>query len=245
MRRRSGCSPAINEKPGRDPLVSRYQYIGVIFVLLIAAQLYSTASGSRRPALIAVLRGHRARRLQQRQLPASGLQLYLNTSQIERADLAAVEIGRDTIDPGFVLADDIARTANVHIEVGAVPVGSRCVRLARLRRGGACGNHPDAQRSAADSVFAAGLGVTSVAGATPSRTDCQTVEVAGGQPVWSIWRRAARPCSTAVRRLSTWRCDVSATASTSRLDVVAPAAARTIDDPHRSLVAPVATGAQR
>ena len=44
---------------------------------------------------------------------------YLRTSRLERADLAAVEIARDTVEPGLVLSEDIADTGYVPVEAGS------------------------------------------------------------------------------------------------------------------------------
>ena len=44
---------------------------------------------------------------------------YEGTSDLIRADLGAVEIARDTVDPGFVLTEDLAGTIYAHVEAGA------------------------------------------------------------------------------------------------------------------------------
>jgi hypothetical protein len=108
----------VNQTEGRDPWSSRYQYVGVVFTLLVAGEL---ARGLRltRGALAVVL------------VVAAGAvagnlhylhQAYVSyrvTSQLEKADLAALDLARGTVEPGFVLEEDIADTAYVHVDAAA------------------------------------------------------------------------------------------------------------------------------
>jgi hypothetical protein len=97
--------------------VSRYQLPGVTFLLLGAAELLRGVRLDRRllaPAIVVAAAAS-----------ASGIlfldqsyRSYRGTSELERADLAALEISRDRVDPGLVLTEDIAGTGYVQVEAG-------------------------------------------------------------------------------------------------------------------------------
>ncbi len=110
---------AINAIPGRDPFSSRYQYAGAIFVLLILANLFDGVRASRAAlvlgAAVTVL--------------AVGPNLVVlkhssdaleGTSVLTRADVAAIEISRRTVDPEFQLNPDIAGTPGL-VDIFAGP----------------------------------------------------------------------------------------------------------------------------
>lgn len=148
----------INEKPGRDPHTSRYQYIGAIFLLLIAAELLRGVRLTRvtLAAVFAVTLLAVASNLSF--LKQSWLS-YRLTSQIERADLAAVEIARDRVSPDFLLTEDIAGTAYVHIDAGhylsaADAFGSPAYDENELAAA------PEVARNTADVVLANAIGVS-------------------------------------------------------------------------------------
>jgi hypothetical protein len=142
-------------KSGRVPWASRYQYPGSALVLLVAADLLRGVKLERRlfaPALIVVAAA----------VASNGLFLYLSyksylrTSRIERADLAALEIARDTAPPGLVLEEGIADTVYVPVEAGPYlsardAYGSPAYSAAELP-----GAPPEA-RAPADKVLAAAL----------------------------------------------------------------------------------------
>lgn len=106
---------AFNFIPGREATATRYVYAGALFVLLIAAELLRGVRWSRNGllvaggvAIIAIV-------------PNLG---YMKTggewereqSVFTRADLAALEIARRTVDPGFVLSDpEVAGTASLGV----------------------------------------------------------------------------------------------------------------------------------
>jgi hypothetical protein len=106
---------AFNFIPGREATATRYVYAGAIFVLLIAAELLRGVRWSRNGllvaggvAIIAIV-------------PNLG---YMKTggewereqSVFTRADLAALEIARRSVDPGFVLSDpEVAGTASLGV----------------------------------------------------------------------------------------------------------------------------------
>lgn len=144
-------------KPGRAAWVSRYQYSGVVLVLLVAAEMLRGVRLDRRllvPALVVVAAS----------VASNGLFLdlayksYRQTSEIERADLAAVEITRDSVSPDFVLSEDIAGTGYVSVQAGPYlsardAYGSPAFSPTQLA------SAPEEARIPADKVMAAALGV--------------------------------------------------------------------------------------
>jgi hypothetical protein len=104
-----------NQVQGRTPESSRYQYIGVIFTLLVAAELLRGARLSWR-WLVAVFCVVAAVTVSNINYLHAAWGSYRVTSQLEKADLGAVEIARDTVEPTFILSEDIADTGYVHVE---------------------------------------------------------------------------------------------------------------------------------
>lgn len=159
---------------GRAPWVSRYQYPGVALMLLVAVELLRGLRLERRlfaPAVLVVAAA----------VASNGLFLYLSyqsyerTTAIERADLAAVEIVRDRVDPALVLEEDIAGTGYVPVEVGSYlsardAFGSPAFSEAELEAA------PAAAREPADKVLAAGLSLA-IAPARPpaAQANCRTL----------------------------------------------------------------------
>ncbi len=81
---------------------------------------------------------------------------YHYTSQLEKADLGAVEIARDSVEPGFVLSEDLADTVYVHVEAGPYlsardEFGSPAYTPAELAEA------PEFARFAADKVLSGAL----------------------------------------------------------------------------------------
>lgn len=142
-------------KPGRTPWETRYLYAGVAVVLLVAAELLRGVSLTRRllaPVLIVVAAAVASNVL----FLKLAYDSYRSTSEIERADLAAVEIARETVEPDFVLDEDIADTSYVHVEAGPYlsardAYGSPAFSVEELRES------PGAARFAADKVLASAL----------------------------------------------------------------------------------------
>jgi hypothetical protein len=128
QRRRPGFSPtlwpvaaaalanwfltAFNQIPGRDPTSSRYQYAGAVFIILLLANLLPRIAWSRRAVIagaavvilaagpnLVVLKGGR-----------NGLDLQ---TVYTKADLAAIEIARRTVDPEFQLGPEVAGTPSL------------------------------------------------------------------------------------------------------------------------------------
>jgi hypothetical protein len=166
----------INEKPGRDPLVSRYQYIGAILVLMIAAELFRGQKVGRGAlaaifAVLAIAVPSNVNYLDQ------AYRVYKGISDTERADLAALELARGTVEDGFQLTEDIAQTAYVGVVAGPYfsaidAFGSPAFSEAELAEA------PAEARRAADTVLAAALGLrVDPAAAPPDGAACSTVQV--------------------------------------------------------------------
>jgi hypothetical protein len=103
---------AFNLSPGREATASRYQYGGVILIVLILANLLRGARPSRRALLVgaavtAVAVGLNLVVLRQ------GRDALLNQTVLTRADTGAIEIARRTIDPEFQLNPEIAGTTTL------------------------------------------------------------------------------------------------------------------------------------
>lgn len=147
----------LNQIPGRTAVASRYQYVGVIFTMLVAAELLRGVR-IRSGALVAVFVVAAAAVVSNVYLLHESYLSYRQTSQLEKADLAAVEIARDTVEPGFVLSEDLADTAYVHVEAGAYlsardTFGSPAYTPAELAES------PEFARFAADKVLFGALGI--------------------------------------------------------------------------------------
>jgi hypothetical protein len=155
-------------KSGRVAWASRYQYPAAAMVLLVAADLLRGVELERRlviPAL-AVLAAAVASNLL---FLHESYESYERTSRLERADLAAVEIARDTVEPGLILSEDIADTGYVPVEVGSYlsardAFGSPAYTEAELETAAAEARVP------ADKVLAAALGIELVPGAPSPRS---------------------------------------------------------------------------
>lgn len=167
---------AFNQIPGREAYASRYMYAGGLMLLLIVVELLR---GVRipRPALI-----------------AAGVVVVLaaipNTIKLEegedwlreqtvltRSDLAAIEIARRTVDPGFHLTLEVAGTsALIDIQAGnyleaAEEHGSPAYTQAELAAA------PEEGREQADIVLSQALPLSTESGveAGGSRAGCATV----------------------------------------------------------------------
>jgi hypothetical protein len=114
----------------------------------------------RRPALVAIFAVAGLATLSNLSFLHQAYSSYRNTSEIERADLAALEIARNTVEPGFRLNEGVAHTAYVGIEAApyfsaADAFGSPAYTEDELAAA------PPPARAAADSVLASALGLTS------------------------------------------------------------------------------------
>ncbi len=138
-------------KPGRVPWASRYQYPGAAMVLLVAAGMLSGLKLDRRllpPALIAVAVSLAGNGL----LIQQSYDFYRRTSQIIEANLTALEIARNTVEPGFYLDEEFADTNFDHIDAGSYfsavdAFGSPAFTVPELQ------SSPEPARFAADKVL--------------------------------------------------------------------------------------------
>jgi hypothetical protein len=145
-------------KPGRAASASRYQYTGAALVLMIAAGLLGGVRFQRRllvPALVVLA----AAVIPNMVFFHEAYESYRRTSQIERADLAALEIARPRIGPGFRIEEAQADTGYVPVEASAYfevrdQDGSAAYDEAELATA------PEHARVPGDKVMAAALGVT-------------------------------------------------------------------------------------
>jgi hypothetical protein len=165
----------VNTGPFRTPTESRYQYISGIFILLLATELMrGVRVGWRSLAVISVLAAAAV---------ASNLKYlhdaylsYKYTSDIEKADLGAIEVARARVAPSFVLDPGLADTEYVHVDAGAYLAatdryGSPADTPAELV------DAPDGPQVAADKVLAAALRLELVPGPVPAAG-----RVAGSSP---------------------------------------------------------------
>lgn len=109
---------AFNQGPGREPYSSRYLYVGVLFVLLIAVNLLQGVR-FKRWALVAgaaatcVVVGFNLVPLRE------GRDFFAKQTVLTRADLAAIEIAGRTVEPSFLLSPEAAGTVFLNeIEAG-------------------------------------------------------------------------------------------------------------------------------
>jgi hypothetical protein len=194
-------------KEGRAPWVSRYQLPGATFVLLAAAELLRGVRLDRRmlwPAIVVVAAASASGILFLDQAYRS----YRGTSELERADLAALEIARDRVDPRLVLTEDIAGTGYVALEAAEYlsardAFGSPAYSLTELS------SAPEAARAQADTVLARALEISLTAAPPPERgTACRIATSGGGSVVADLPNggtllRAGAPAEIAVGRFST------------------------------------------
>jgi hypothetical protein len=148
----------LNVKAGRGPTESRYQLPGVIFVLMIAAELLRGVRVPRGATIGAYVLGAA--------IVAGNLSVlhdayisYRNTSDLIKADLGAVEIAQDRTATPFVLDEDIADTGYVHVSSSlylsaADKYGSPADSAAEIA------GAPEPARVAADKVLGRALDVS-------------------------------------------------------------------------------------
>ena len=103
---------ALNYFHGREATNSRYQYAGAIFVLMLVASLFDGV----RPRRLTVAVGAVVAALAV--VPhivvlGKGADFLDEQSVLTRADTGAMEIARNTIDPGFQLSPEVAGTTTL------------------------------------------------------------------------------------------------------------------------------------
>jgi hypothetical protein len=108
---------AFNAMPGRDPTASRYQYAGVIFVLLLLANLLRDARLEKRA--IAVVGAITVLAVGPNLVVLKDGQKWLRQQTVlTRSDTAAIEIAHRTVDPEFSLTPEVAGTPTL-VDVSA------------------------------------------------------------------------------------------------------------------------------
>jgi hypothetical protein len=105
-------------REGRSPWESRYQLPGVVFVLLVATELLRGIRLDRSLLAVAALVVAAAVVGNVRYLH-DAYESYLRSTKIIRADLAAVEIARGTVEPDFVIDEEFGDTAYVNVDAGS------------------------------------------------------------------------------------------------------------------------------
>jgi hypothetical protein len=138
-------------KPGRVPWASRYQLPGAVFVLLVAADLLRGVRLGRRllpVAGVVVLAAVTSNLLYLHEAYSS----YRSSTEIIRGNLTAMEIARNTVEPGFYLEEEFADTGLDHIDAGSYlsavdDFGSPAYTIAELE------GSPEPARFAADKVL--------------------------------------------------------------------------------------------
>lgn len=164
---------AFNQGPGREPYSSRYLYVGVLFVLLIAVNLlqgvrfnrWALAAGA---AATCVVVGFNLVPLRE------GRDFFEKQTVLTRADLAAIEIAADTVEPPFRLSPEAAGTVFLgEIEAGeylqaVAEYGSPAYSPAELAAA------PEEGRVHADLVLANALplGIEEAPGGAGRERDC-------------------------------------------------------------------------
>jgi len=109
---------AFNEGPGREPYSSRYLYVGVLFVLLIAVNLLQGVKPGRwalvaAAAATCVVVGFNLVPLRE------GRDFFEEQTVLTRADLGAIEIAGGSVEPAFRLSPEAAGTVFLNeIEAG-------------------------------------------------------------------------------------------------------------------------------
>ena len=170
---------AANFTLGRAPFASRYQYVGAVFVLMIAANVAAGWRPDWRGALVALAVGVAAAAANLATLHQS-YQSLAGVSEIVRGGLAGLEIAADHVDPGFVLTPQNS-DFNYFTLVKAGPYlsasekfGSPAYSETELAEAS------DSARVAADKVLAAALPVSLQPEAALPKVICRTV--GGGGP---------------------------------------------------------------
>jgi hypothetical protein len=163
------------------PTVGRYQYIGVIMIVLIAAEL---AGGVRvgRYVIVAAVFVAGAAALSNFSALRDSARGLAGIAQQERGGLAALQMTRGLVDPGFVLTQDNSGVDYLgFLDAGSYfsavdAYGSPAYTPAELAAA------PESAKDAADKVFAAALGVRLSSAPTVPSGHC-VVTRPGAKPV--------------------------------------------------------------
>jgi hypothetical protein len=169
---------AANFTFGREPYASRYQYVGAVFVLMIAAEL---ASGWRPGwrAVLATLAVGAVAAMGNLQTLHQAYRALSGSSDVVRGGLAGLEIAADRADPDLVLTPENS-DFNYYTLVKAGPYLSAADKFgspaySESELAGA----PESGRVAADKVLAAALPITLQPTPPPPASGCTTVRGTG------------------------------------------------------------------
>jgi hypothetical protein len=169
---------AANFTFGREPYASRYQYVGAVFVLMIAAEL---ASGWRPGwrAVLATLAVGAVAAMGNLQTLHQAYRALSGSSDVVRGGLAGLEIAADRADPDLVLTPENS-DFNYYTLVKAGPYLSAADKFgspaySESELAGA----PESARVAADRVLAAALPITLQPTPPPPASGCTTVRGTG------------------------------------------------------------------
>jgi hypothetical protein len=111
---------ALNEVPlFREPTNGRYQYPGAVFVLLIAAEALRATRPTRAGLGVATLVAAAALAANIAFLVRGDDRFFEPTSDQVRAELAALELARERVDPSFVLSTEQGAAFLAPIDAGA------------------------------------------------------------------------------------------------------------------------------
>jgi hypothetical protein len=170
---------ASNANVFRHPTIHRYQLIGVVLLLLVAAEVWRGMRPGR-PLIVATFALAIAAAVSNLTLLHDEWQSFRSYGERERGELAAVELARGSTSPGFVLAPQVADAgifgnAGLYLEV-ADAYGSPAYSPHELATA------PEGARVAADRTFAAayGLGFEPLTGSPPAA--CLRSAGNGGEP---------------------------------------------------------------
>jgi len=183
---------AFNYIPGREAHSSRYMYAGGAFALLIAAELLRGVRPGRAALVLGVVT---AAAVASNLSPLrEGRDWFRDETVLTRADLAAIEIARRTVDPAFMLTPEVAGTPSlIDVQAGnylaiAAEDGSPAYSPAELA------DAPAAGRRQADIVLAQALPLSTTTWlGTDSRAPgaCDLLTNADGPPPEATLRPGA------------------------------------------------------
>ncbi len=125
---------AYNASYFRSAETSRYQYLGVVFLLMAVAELARGVRPSRTVIGLFVV-GSLAAVAGNLVALRDGYHDLQNLTPVVRGDLAGLEIAADTVDPGPLPdPEELGLSVGRPARRRQLPVGQRQVRLARVRR---------------------------------------------------------------------------------------------------------------
>jgi len=174
-----------NQMPGREADSSRYQYLAVVFLFMIAAEVLrpELERGLRigRAALIAIALVAACSILSNLQdLNSAFKNTYHPISRLEKAGLGGLDIAEATVDPGFLLSEDVVDTGFVNVDAGSYFAardawGSPAYSEAEIAAS------PEFVRYAADKVIFGALGIEleTIPGSEVPSSGCVTVPSEG------------------------------------------------------------------